>query len=410
MSRWYLEYSHFVQRHCRFLGFGLLICFISSAGQTYLIGIFGPEIRSTFSLTHTEWGTLYLIGTLASAVLIPWSGQLIDKIDLRYFSVATMVGLAIACLAISNAHSITWVVIAIFLLRQFGQGLASHIGITSMARYFDENRGKAIALSTSGFSLGEAILPFLAILAISALGWRSTYEVIAYILLLLIPVMLWLLKGHNERHSNYLDSNDSIEKKESEKNHYTRMQVLKETRFYLMFPAMIAPPFIITAMFFHHLNLAESKHWSPEWVTGSYWVFALATIVASLISGPAIDKITAERIMPFFLLPMVAGLALIAPADSEFWLYPYLFLTGVSTGIYFTGMPSMWTELYGAKNIGAIKSLMTALSVLASALSPVSAGLMLDANISMSGIYLWFAGASILATGLFYQALKIKKI
>ena len=143
----------FVRSNAGFLGFGFLMAFVSSGGQTYLIGVFGPEIQAAFSLSHTQWGSYYMIGTLSSSLLLLWSGKLIDSIDLRVYTVFVVLGMAAACLAMGFADSVVGVIGSIFLLRHFGQGLSSHTSVTSMARYFGPNRGKAIALSSMGFSL-----------------------------------------------------------------------------------------------------------------------------------------------------------------------------------------------------------------------------------------------------------------
>ena len=55
----------------------------SSFGQTYFIGGFGPEIREEFDLTQTSWSAIYMIGTLGSALVLPWTGQQIDRITLK---------------------------------------------------------------------------------------------------------------------------------------------------------------------------------------------------------------------------------------------------------------------------------------------------------------------------------------
>lgn len=135
VNTWYREYLSFVRSNVRFL------CFTSSAGQTFFIGIFGQDIRSEFSLSHTQWGALYLMGTLASALLLPWSGQLIDRIELRWFVCTALLGLVIACISISLVNSVVSIALAVFLLRQFGQGLTGLRGSTSMARCFGANLG-----------------------------------------------------------------------------------------------------------------------------------------------------------------------------------------------------------------------------------------------------------------------------
>ena len=106
-------------------------------------------------MSHTLWGTIYLIGTLASATVFPWSGALIDRFSLPRYTLFVGLLLIVACVFTSLTAGVTSLIIAIFLLRQSGQGLASHISVTTMARYFDTQRGRAIAVATMGFAAGE---------------------------------------------------------------------------------------------------------------------------------------------------------------------------------------------------------------------------------------------------------------
>lgn len=400
------EYQAFARSNLRFLAFGFLTAFTSSAGQTFFIGVFGPEVRETFSLSHTEWGTIYLIGTLCSALALTWTGSLIDRFDLRLFAACAIGGLAVACFVMSTTASATLLVLSIFLLRQMGQGLTSHTASTAMARYYTGTRGKALALSSIGFTTGEALLPVIAVTAIAAYGWRTSYAGAGVVVACMIPIVLWLLKGHSERHAKYLEEEKASASSALETSSLTRWDMLKESRFYLLLPAICAPSYIVTAMFFHHLTLAEAKGWSAAWVTGSYWAFGLGTVISLLAAGPLIDRLTAARIMPYFLLPLAAGLLLLVPGTHPMWIIPYLFLGGLNSGVYFAGMVALWAELYGVRYLGAIKSTTGAITVFASALGPVTVGLMLDNGFSMEAVCVAFAAYCILATPPLILALK----
>ncbi len=201
------SYVRFAVENRRFLAFGFLASFSSSFGQTFFVGVFGPGLRAEFGLGHGDWSLVYMAGTLASALVLPWSGRLIDRLDLRVFTVAVYIGLAAACFVMVIAEHVALLVIAVFLLRQFGQGLMSHTSVTSMVRYFDANRGKAISLGSVGFVAGQAVLPFVAVLAIAAVGWRPTYAAAGVVLLVVAtPVALRLLKGHGKRNQRHLDA------------------------------------------------------------------------------------------------------------------------------------------------------------------------------------------------------------
>ncbi len=400
------SYLLLIRSDPKFLAFGFLLTFCSSAGQTYFIGISGPSIMEAFSLSHTQWGTIYMVGTLMSAALLPWSGDLLDRTSLRRYMTAVVCGLAIACLVISRVN-VTWMLIpAVFLLRQFGQGLTSHTAITSMARYMDKNRGKGIAISAMGYSFGEAILPLLAVIAISAMGWRQMWVVVAVCVLCFLPALLWLLGGHDTRHQNHLDSANRKADDGRDDGSRTRRQMLSESRFYLLLPGIMAPSYIGTALFFHHLTIAEAKGWSGIWITGNYWLYALCAIAASLGSGPLIDRFTAQRVIPYDLTPMMLGLLLLVVGNHPWLVIPYLVLVGLNVGVYFTASSAIWAELYGTRYLGGIKSLIGALGVFASALGPVTIGVMLDNGYTINQVCIFFAGFCAVSTAFLIAGLK----
>ena len=67
----------------KLLVYGFLIVFFASYGQTFFISIFNSEIRSHYSLSDGEFGLIYSIATILSAVMLISFAKLIDYIDLR---------------------------------------------------------------------------------------------------------------------------------------------------------------------------------------------------------------------------------------------------------------------------------------------------------------------------------------
>ena len=404
-----INYWHFARNHPRFLGFGFALAFLSSPGQTYFIGVFGPEIQALFDLDSGSWGRIYMMGTLLSAVVITWSGTLIDRMDLRLFTVLVLLGLVFACLVMGSVSSTAMLVLAIFMLRQFGQGLSSHAGITSMARYHAADRGKAIALAAIGFSTGEALLPLMAVYSIQIWGWRETYLGTAVFVSLAIPLVLWLLKGHASRHAGLLQRlNDPVSADGRQAGH-TRRQMLSEPLFYLLLPAMIAPSMIMTAMFFFPAEIAKAKGWSSLWVTGNYWTYSVATVITIISSGVLVDRFSARRVVPPFLLPLAAALASLTISDQHFLVWPFMLLMGISSGLYFTGLSALWAELYGARHLGAIKSLINAVMVFSSALGPALVGYLLTQGMPFEQICLILAGGCVVATVMLFYALRMPR-
>ena len=126
-------YLRFARANARFLGFGFTMAFASSVGQTFFIGVFGPAVRGEFGLSHTSWSAIYMAGTLLSAAALTWTGPQIDRLPLKRYTTLVCAALVIAAAFMAQVPSAAWLVLAIFLLRQTGQGLASHVATTAMA-------------------------------------------------------------------------------------------------------------------------------------------------------------------------------------------------------------------------------------------------------------------------------------
>ena len=402
------DYWRFACAHPRFIGFGFFLAFLSSAGQTYFIGVLGTGIQAEFDLDAGEWGRIYMIGTLASAFVLNWSGSLIDRYDLRGFTLAVLLGLVLACLLMSSVSGPLMLIGAIFLLRQFGQGLTSHTAITPMARYHVDDRGKAIALASIGYSAGEAILPVLGVVALENIGWRQAYQWVALAVAVSIPVALWLLKGHGARHDRHAQALQRREAENPGNAGYTRLQMLSERRFYLILPALMAPSAIGTALFFFPAEILRAKGWSGLWLTGNYWMYSMVTMAVTIYSGILIDRFSARQVVPFYLLPFVFSLVILGLWDHAWAVWPYLGLMGICIGLYFTGFSALWAELYGARHLGAIKSLTTAINVFSTALGPAFMGTLLSLGTSFSMICLIFAGYCLAATVLLVYALRAR--
>ncbi|MCP4769326.1 MAG: hypothetical protein GY875_24090 [Gammaproteobacteria bacterium] len=79
-----------IRSEWQLLLFGFLMTFWSSPGQTFLISLFSGEIRAELSLSDGEFAGIYSLATLASAIVMIWSGALIDRIDLKRLSIASV--------------------------------------------------------------------------------------------------------------------------------------------------------------------------------------------------------------------------------------------------------------------------------------------------------------------------------
>lgn len=391
----------FILSNPRFLAFGAATAFLSSFGQTFFISLFGGEIRDTFGLSHGDFGAIYAAGTLTSAALLIWAGRKIDDIDLRHFTLIIGFGLAFACTFISFTQSAAMLVVAIFLLRFFGQGLMSHTSSSSMARYYEADRGKALSIAGMGYPIGEATYPIMAVSVIAWLGWRGAWLAAAgFMIVLTIPVAFWLLKGHAERHRAHLEKLDEDQRSGRRTGGWTRGQMLRDPRFYMIMPSFLAPSFIGTALFFHQVHIVEVKHWDIAVFAAAYSIYAVAQVSSVFVTGWLVDRFSAWTLLKVYLLPYAVVCFVLAGFDNPATIFIYMALFGIGSGLVSVTHSAIWAEIYGVAHIGAIKALGTALMVFGSAGGPVTMGWLIDAGLGVQSIVMGFGVYFVVANGL----------
>lgn len=396
-----VSYFNFIIRNWRFLAFGVVLNLFSSAGQTYFISVFGGEFRRDFSLRDGEFGFIYMVATIASAASLIWLGRFIDRIDLRVYAALVCVGIIASVLFTSIIETAFMLGIAFYFLRLMGQGLMNHIAITSMGRYFTDRRGTAISAISLGNTIGIAVYPVIGVGLIAWLGWSGSWLLLGGVYaVVLVPLVLWLLKGHKSRHENYLIRRHELSSRRGPSSgDYTVRSMVRELRFYLIVPAALAPSFLLTGIIFHQVRIVEAKEWSMAVFASGFTGLAIAAFLTSLVLGPLIDKWRAINFLPFILAPLAVALVVLNVFQAEIFSFVFLIFMGCSWGATFAVSGAIWPELYGTTHLGAIKSVTKALNVFASALSPWVFGLLFDAKFGILEISYLSIGI-IFVTGL----------
>ena len=395
-----MNYLWFLRDNWRFVGFGFLMSLSSSFGQTFYIALSGADIRAEFGLTHGGFGSWFAVATIASAATLIWLGRVIDRVDLRWYTLGACGGMIASMLVIAAAPTVAILAIGLYLARLTGQGLMVHISTTSMGRYFDADRGKAVSVAAMGQSWGEAILPAVVVALIVLLGWRGTWFAaaagVAVTLAVLVP---WLMRGYSERHRAYLERTERRSTlAQGFGAQWTRGEVLRDHRFYVVVTAVMSLSFIGTGLFFHQVHIANVKGWPLELLASAFVLFAVLKVVTSLAAGTLIDRFGSVLMLPVMLVPLGATLIAIAGFDAAIVPFVYLGLLGIAVGVLMPVMGSLWPELYGVVNLGSIRAMVAALIAMTSALSPAVFGLLLDAGVTIEVISL-FCLAYVVAVG-----------
>ena len=363
--------------------FGFIFTFFSSFGQSFFIGLFNSQIRSDLNISHGQFGTIYALATLISSFTLIWLGKKIDDYKLIYFALFVIVLLFFASIFFSFIYNIYLLFIGIFFLRLSGQGLMSHTATTSISRFFERNRGKALSATWLGLSTAEFIMPVTIVFFLSIYSWRSIWLSIALLIVLILPFLSFFTVKEITLSSR--EKKDELLKNINIKS-WTRREVLLDPKFYLVSLLMVALPAINTGVFVYQSFILESKVWGEFVIAKSFMFYAVLSVVTLFISGPIVDKITSRKLLPFMNLPTLVSMLILFYFDNYISSYFVLGLMGISNGLANVLGSSTWAEIYGVKYIGSIKALTTSMMVLSTALGTAIFGLIIDSGYSIEAI------------------------
>ena len=374
--------------------FGFIFTFFSSFGQSYFIGIFNSSIRADLSITHGQFGTIYASATLLSSLILIWVGKKIDDMSVFKFSMFVVILLTFASYFFSTVKVIPMLFIGIFLLRLSGQGLMSHTATTTVSRFFEKTRGSALSITWLGLSTAEFILPVLIIFLLTSMNWREIWFTISLLVLVILPIVSFLLikklKLDSREYSKKKKINTSIKQ-------WTRSEVIKDFRFYVIALNMLGMPSIATGIFVYQSFIISSKNWGPFIFAQSFMVYSVLSVITLSISGFLIDKFTSRKLLIYMNIPLLFSVMVLIFFDNPISSFALLGLIGISNGFSNILGSSTWAEIYGVKYIGGIKAITTAMMVFATATGAATFGILIDVGYSINfialigGIYITFS-------------------
>jgi Arabinose efflux permease len=262
----------------------------------------------------------------------------------------------------------------------------SHTSSTTISRYFDKRRGRALSGIWFGLSTAEFILPILIVFLLTIFSWRTIWQLISFFILISLPIVIfYTIKNIT------IDSREVSDLKQKNKNlkyikSWKRSEVLKDLKFYIISLNMLAMPWIATGVFIYQSFIADSKLWDLYIIPKSFMVYSISSILTLISSGFLVDKFTSRKLLPFMNIPLLLGMSILYFFDFYISAYFFFGLIGVSNGLANVLGSSTWAEIYGVRYIGGIKAITTALMVFSTAFGTAIFGVLIDNGFSIEYI------------------------
>jgi MFS family permease len=374
-------YLNFLKSNIRAVTFGWILTFYSSFGQTFLISLYVPFLLVDLDMSKGAFGSYYAAATIAASMFLLRLGHLIDEQPIKSLTVKVILLLAISCALLTAAWA-PWVLfIALVGLRLGGQGLLTHISLSVMSRYFDTDRGKALSISSLGYSMSEMVLPAILGAIIAFSNWRVASGISIVAVLGLLVLLPWFKTERMDIAK--AQAADNAAQKGKRKFYW---EMVSTKKFWIIAGPSLANGFAITGFFFYQFVMAAEKGWPVQVYTLLFVGYGSVRLLISIYGGSLTDKVSAVRIFPWVLLPVTIGMAALALGQGLVSAGIFLTGTGLSLGMVGVVKTAALAEVYGVQSIGRVRSIFSVVGVFSTAIAPMFFGILLDLGVSFESL------------------------
>jgi MFS family permease len=158
------------------LAAGVGLCVHVAPILVFTLGVFLKSLSQEFSWSRAQISLAVSFATLGMTVAVPFLGRLVDRFGARrvILPAALLLGLGVISLSLLPAQ--LWLFYALFLaMGMVGSGTTPVPYSKVISHWFNHRRGLALGLAAVGSPVGGFIMPSLAQVLITAVGWRQTY-------------------------------------------------------------------------------------------------------------------------------------------------------------------------------------------------------------------------------------------
>jgi len=408
-------------RASRFSYYGYRIILAAFVSQFVAVGIFsyvlGPfmlPMIEELGWTRAEFTLSRSLGQLVMGATGFVIGVFVDRFGPRPLMLLGTTVLSSALVLHSQVTELwQWLLLNGVMATAGGALLGNLVVNVTLAKWFVERRGQAVAWAAMGVSFAGILLTPAVTLAIDAVAWRTTWLLLAAgTALLVFPVAL-IMRRTPEDYGWHPDgkSDDDVARghalkaQEDFARSLTRRDALRTATFYLLVLAFGLFTINIVVMLLQTVPYLSDAGFSRSEAAYAITVASIPAMLSKPIWGFFIDRLSAKPLAATGAA--MTGLALFAIVYSvNVGSLPLIYTSYVLLGLGWGGMIPLteviWGAYFGRRHLGAVRSAALPFSLILGAAAPLVVSWHQDMTGSYTASLLVVAGLNVLG-GLILQ-------
>ena len=387
---------------------GFVTQFVSVGAQNYAIGPFMIPMTDELGWTRAEFVLPRSVGQIVMALTGFYVGSHVDRHGGRPFMLAGLTVLAAALFGLSFVNAWwQWLLLNGVVLTLGAALIGGLVVNVTLAKWFVEKRGQAIAWSSMGVSFaGIGVTPVIT-RVIDTFGWRVGWQAMAGATLLLTLPAAMLMRRAPEDHGLFPDGKTQAQLAAGSGARaqadfdasMTRQQAMRTPAFYLLVVAFGLFQVLIPVVLFQTIPFMTDAGYSRATAALMITLASVPALVSKPVWGWLSDRMSPKPLGALSAILSGAALVLIVfsvQARSEVWEYAAFLLLGLGWGGLIPIQEVVWATYFGRRYLGAVRSAALPFALILGAGGPLAVAYYHDLVGRYDGALLFVAGMSVL--------------
>jgi MFS transporter, OFA family, oxalate/formate antiporter len=323
-------------------------------GSLYAWSVFVAPLEKQFNWKRAQTSNVFTIAVVVFALTFIIAGRLQDKFGPFWISLSGGVLVSLGFFLCAYTQTLNYLYVCFGVIGGLGNGLGYATPIPVMAKWFPDKRGLAVGLAVAGYGGGSAILAPLALWwLIPTYGWRSTFQILGVIFLVMTVFGAFLLKNPPAGYKVPGWTPKPAAKAAATAHEFTPGEVLATPTFYFMWIAYALGTSAGLMVISQLAPFAASKKIAAGVGSGLFIIAAIGNASGRILSGwmsDALGRLNVLRLM--IAISMVAMPILYVTGANVTLLYLFVFVVYWCYGTQLSVNASTTSDFWGTKNAG----------------------------------------------------------
>jgi len=357
---------------------GAFLILFMAYGTQYAFGIFFAALIDEFGWSRASLSGVFSLYAFSYAAFALVSGRLTDRWGPRAVIAIGGVLLGLGLIAMSGVRALWQPYVCYGLVAALGMSTAYVPCNATVAKWFTRRRGLAIGLASAGGSLGTFVLPPVAHVVVSRLGWRWGYVVFGVAILVALNAVAVLMRRDPETLGLGPDGDPRPHDATARPEGWTAGRAMRTRAFWMLFAVFGATWIPVFVPLVHLVPMARGLGIAPLLAATLVSAVGGAALVGRLVMGGASDRIGRRTTLAVALVLQTGAFVGFALARELPGLYAASLLFGFSYGGGSTLFPAAVADFFGRETAASLAGLLFALAGSMAAWGPLAAGLIYD--------------------------------